>query len=481
MQVPLCLLDTFDEDTYRNRKLRFIHLTPFGSAEQHAYLTGSDSVALVPQFGIESSAGFSTSNAEFYIGVSGLVPPQNLSLLFQVVEGSANPLSVKPKDHIHWSYLSKNNWIDFANNEIEDATAGLIKSGIVTFAMPRQATKDNSLFPSGMYWLRAAVHEKSDAVCRLQLVAAQALKATFTDRDNAPDFATTALPAGTISKLDPPDATVKSVNQPFASFDGRAAEQSTAFYSRVAERLRHKDRANSLWDYEHLILEAFLQIYKVKCLNHTQYEPTEDSLGIYRELAPGHVTIVTVPKQTTQQQRNPLKPYTSLGLLSEIEDFLNKRVSCLAQLHVNNPQFEEVWVRFNLRLYEGYDVTFYTKELKKAIVRFLSPWAFSEGNNLKSGDAGGETTKARKEGGPSFGGKIYKSVLIDFIEGQPYVDYVADFKLYRGISSTIDLEEVVGSTAVSILVSAPEEQHDIVPIIVDPESSAPNETCNCEL
>lgn len=454
-------LHSADQAKFDSRAGRFFHLTPFGTAEQHPYLMSTDGVPLLPQFSFNRDGKPLQSEAESYIGVTGLVPPQNLSLLFQVAEGTANPLAVKPEPHVHWSYLKSNQWIGFAENEVEDGTGELLNSGIVTFSVPREASADNTLLPSGMVWIRAAIHDKSDAVCRLQAVAAQALRASFIDKNNSPSFPAVPLPAGTISKLDQPDAAVKSIGQPFASFGGRGAEQAAAFYMRVAERLRHKDRALSLWDYEHLILESFPQIYKVKCLNHTRYEPTESGLGIYRELAPGHVTIVTIPKLDVQNKRHPLKPYTSLGLLDEIHTFLKKRASCFAQLHVRNPQFEEVWVRFKLRLRAGFDTTYYSNVLQQAITRFLSPWAFTEG------------------GSPSFGGKIYKSVLINFVEEQPYVDYVTDFELFRGLTSTIDLNEVEGSTTVSILVSAPASSHKIDLIVSGPETAA-SETCSCE-
>ena len=125
------------------------------------------------------------------------------------------------------------------------------------------------------------------------------------------------------------------------------------FYRRISERLRHKDRAIDLWDYERLVLEAFPSIYKVKCLNHTQYEPAESqgsgpcSGGVYRELAPGHVTLVALPNLRGQVQRDPLKPYTSLGVLSDIQAYLAQRCSGFVQLHVKNPQFEEVRIICN--------------------------------------------------------------------------------------------------------------------------------------
>lgn len=440
---------------------KFFHLAPFGHAERHHSL-GSE-VTLFPQFQHTANV---PHEAEFYIGITGLKPPQNLALLFQVAEGTADPLSQKPVPHLHWSYLRGNTWTAFEKDAVEDGTGELTRSGIVTLAMPRDAASDNTLLPAGMHWIRIAVETESDTVCRLLTVAAQALRATFTHRDNDPAFSAEPLPAGTIAKLDQPDAAVKKLDQPFATFGGRGQEAPNAYYTRVSERLRHKERAIALWDYERLVLEAFPQIYKVKCLNHTHYEPNQSGTGIYRELAAGHVTIVTIPNQQFQNLRDPLRPYTSLGLLLEIEGFLRQRLSCFAQLHVKNPQFEEVQINFRVRFHTGFDETYYTKQLKREITRFLSPWAFPGG------------------GSPSFGGKIYKSVLINFVEERPFVDYVTNVQLFHiigGKPSTIDLNEVEGSTAVSVLVSVPEEKHGILTITAAAElAQTTGDPCPCQ-
>lgn len=458
------ILNTGDDAAFAIRKARFYHLYPFGHAEQHAVLNSSNKTFLMPQFDFERNSSKQESEAEFYIGLSGLVPPQNVNLLFQVADGTANPLSLKPDAHLHWSFLAGNEWVAFKNEEIQDNTSGMLKSGIVSVAFPSKADNGNTLLPSGQHWIRVAVADAADAVCRILAVEAQAMLTTFSDKENDPAFNATVLPAGSIKKMENPDAAVKKVSQSFDSFGGRAAEESTAFYTRISERLRHKDRVIALWDYERLVLEAFPEIYRVKCLNHTQYEPTSDSDGIYRELAPGHVTLITVPNKQFHNERDPLRPYTSLGTLEEIATFVKARTSCFVKLHVRNPQFEEVRVNFKLRLFDGFDETFYSKMLKESITRFLSPWAFPGGDS------------------PTFGGKIYKSVLIDFVEEQPYVDYVTDFELFHHIDNvpgTKDLNEIEGSRAVSILVSVTATKHGITVIHPSAEEIAA-EKCNCQ-
>lgn len=457
-------LDSTDSGIWRNRQAFFFHLAPFGHCEQHPILNSMRKVYLIPGFRFQQNHDEIMSEAEFYIGLTGLEPPQNLSLLFQVADGTAGPLTIKPDPHIHWSYLRGNEWVAFKTDEVEDGTSGLLNSGIIRFALPNDADNNNSILPPGRHWLRAAVASHSEAVCRLQAVAAQALRATFNDRSNDPGFSAKPLKAGTISKLERPDAAVKKIEQPFSSFGGRGAETPAAFYTRVSERLRHKDRAVALWDYEHLVLEAFPQIYRVKCLNHTRYEPGENGDFIYRELVPGHVTLITIPNLQFQTLRDPLKPYTSLGLLDEIKDFLSERVSCFVNLHVRNPRFETVRCSCKVRFHEGFDETFYRNTLRQAITRFLSPWAFA--NDAK----------------PSFGGKIHQSALIRFIEEQTYVDYLTDFVLFHdsgGQAGEVAVHEAEGSTAASILVSAPAGEHQI-DVIKPAAVHELGETCPCE-
>lgn len=449
---------------FDSREAQFLHISPFGFAEQHSAINKDKKVFLLPQFDFTREGEKHESEAEFYIGVSGLLPPQNLSLLFQVADGTANPLAVKPLPHLHWSYLKNNEWIAFEKKDVEDKTGELLKSGIVTLAFPEDATNSNNFLPNGEYWIRIAVWNKSDAVCNFIMVAAQALQATFVDKGNDPAFASKVLPAETISKLSIPVSEVKKIMQPFESFGGRGAEESSAFYTRVSERLRHKNRAVNLWDYERLVLEAFPEIFRVKCLNHTQYEPSDSGSGIYKELAPGHVTIVTVPNKQFHNLRDPLRPYTSLGMLTDVAEFIGSRVSCFVKLHVNNPQFEEVRVNMSVRFYDGFDETFYTNTLQEAILRFLSPWAFPGGGN------------------PTFGGKVYKSVLIDFVEEQLYVDYVTDVQLFhdiKDIKGTVDKNEIEGSLAVSILVSVPAKKH-LITVINPSEEKKASDKCSCE-
>ena len=78
---------------------QFFHIEPFGAIPID---TSQSNTYLMPRF--NDAAEYRVDEGNLYIGISNMEPPQSLSLLFQVAEGSANP--VKSTPDIEWSYLS---------------------------------------------------------------------------------------------------------------------------------------------------------------------------------------------------------------------------------------------------------------------------------------------------------------------------------------------------------------------------------------
>ena len=425
-----------DEAAFAERAEQFFHSYPLGDREEHALLRGGADVPLLPQFDNEG---------ETYLGLRNSLPRTVVNLLIQGAEGSANPLrEIQP---VSWGYLHQNHWHDFPAGEVVDGTEGLLQSGLVRITLPRKVSDDNTWLPAGYRWLRFSVPEHVDAVCDLLRVAAQATRAEFADRGNDLAFLGSPVPAGTIAKLVQPRSQVKKIEQPYASFNGRPPEDFAPFRRRVSERLRHKDRAITIWDYEHLVLEGFPETYRVKCLNHTRLiaDPLDSSRLLEDEVAPGHVLVVAVPDQRQREAIDPLRPYTDLGTLKQIGDQLRSRISPHVRLDVRNPVFEPIQLDFSVRFFAGRDPVQYAKLLNQALVEYLSPWAYDS------------------EAPITFGGRIHKSSVLDFVEELPYVDYVLYFKMHQSPDDDqlkkMDIETAVAQTGRSILVS--HHQHKI--------------------
>lgn len=386
-----------------------------------------------------------TSEGALLIGLEDLVPPQSLSLLFQFKEGTENNDLEVPS--LEWSYLSNEQWVLFESSEIvSDDTNGLINSGIVQFSMPSTATDSHPIYGDGLHWIRVSVSGNTEAFSDLISINAQAVKATYTDQGNDPFRLATEIEPESISKLVNKDFEIKTITQPYPSFDGRVQEQSSAFYIRVAERLRHKQRGITIRDYEHLVLEEFPEIYKTKCINHTSK---------YSEYAPGNVSVIVIPYFKNANENNPFELKVSKAKLNKIRKFLIKLNSPFVNLDVRNPKYESIQVAFGVEFHIGYDRTFYENQLNEEIKSFISPWAFGSEEDI------------------IFGGKMNRSTILNFVEERPYVDYVTHFVMYHKEDENkaqVDVLIAQGTTASSVLVTA--LTHYILPANCDSNSFA---------
>lgn len=413
-------------DEYDDRVEQFFHVHATGVGEVK---TSASSNYLLPQY---------ASEGELYLGLTDLNPPQNLAILFQISEGTSDPDLTPPE--VKWSYLACNEWKPFPQqNILSDSTKGLITTGVVKFSMPSEACAKNTILPTGLHWIRASVAADSFGIPQLIDVKCQAAKVVFANNGNDPNYLSKPLPEKTISKMVVADSAIKKIDQPFTSFGGKVKESSNDFYTRVSERLRHKNRSITIWDYERIILQNFPSVYKLKCLNHTRFEGTYTSIN---EASPRHVSLIVVSNVRNKNAVDPLKPRTSLVTLYDIDELIGSLRSPFIHVHVHNPIFEEVQVKFNVKFHPGIDIGIYQSKLEDAIIKYLSPWAFESGSDIV------------------FGGKIHKSVILNFVEEQSYVDYITCFEMFHIVPDdpanepTLDVDEAIASTSASVLVSA---------------------------
>ncbi len=432
-------------DDFAGRIEQLFQIWPFGRREIWPIADVDDpgevpvERRLLPHFEVTGDSGAAqTAEGTLYVGFKELdlsAGSKNLSVLVQVAEGSADP--ELPVQAVTWSYLVDDVWHDFKASEIlADDTNGFLRSGIIRFAMPKRMTDKNQTLQTGWHWIKVSVVHNSNAVCRLIAIHAQAVTVSLRDQDNDPDHLTTPMAAGSISKLKERMAAIKKVEQPYASFGGRVAEGDDDFYVRVSERLRHKGRAITLFDYERLVLEAFPEIYKVKCINHANRQ---------QEHVPGSVWVIVVPDLRNRNAVDPLKPRASLDTLDRIQDYLTDLASDFINLDVGNPDYEEIRVQFQVRFHNGYDQGYYLGQLVTDIQNYLSPWLHDEAADI------------------SFGGRIHRSKVLQFVEQCEYVDFITDFRMDQQVAGAwcLDVDEAVASNAGAVLVSARTGEYQI--------------------
>lgn len=441
------------EESYNDNASKLIHLHPYGYSEEHLYLKSQfdflsnvekQKLYLVPSYCIGGS---------LFIGLENAEQLQQITLLFQVLEGSEDPTtpSFVGKQKIEWSVLCQNEWKKLSDSDIIlNETDNLLQSGRFIFNVPEEASNQNTVLPKNSFWLKAKMHKQYNAVCKVIGIHAQVVLAKFKDNDNNLTHLSTGLEANTISKLSQRISAVKSVTQPYNSFGFKPEESDEDYYRRISERLRHKNRAITMWDYEHIVLQKFPELYKVKCLNHT----CDCSFQ-----SPGNVTLVLIPDTTNKNVFDIYQPRVSTATLNKVKKHISKLNSLHVNTHVINPIYEEVSISLKAKFREGLDFNYYANQLNTDITQFLSPWAFEKNKKIQ------------------FGESIHISKLILYIEELKYVDFVEDIKMYK--DSVLTEKVVAPSSPKAILVSA--KTHAISPDVTNCKSPIIESEEACQL
>ncbi|MEO0626466.1 MAG: hypothetical protein AAFY91_05725 [Bacteroidota bacterium] len=434
-------------ESLSNETDSYFHLLPFNGYTTKALEHGT-STPILEDFAPHSAAT-TCANGNLYIGLENMEPGTNLSLLFQIEEGTEREPDNQPPKPV-WSYLTAgNSWTKFRSTDVlKDETMGLTKSGLVLLQIPKTIVRENTMLDPDLHWLRVAVVEENEvnktvsSFPNLVSVRAQAVKVRFDDRGNDPDRLVQPLPAMTIAKPAVSDAAVKKVEQPFASFGGRVAEGGDVFYRRVSERLRHRERAVTIWDYEHLTLEAFPEVRRVKCLPHTRLSSgsancpnpggEDDQYDLCVD-APGYVTLVVIPDLRQRTATRQISPRFSFGDLRRFEAQIREHTSLFVAwqrdeaqslcpipegeeedrfLWVVNPRYDFVRVCVKLVLHPGFDEEFYRYELNRELTEYFSPWLVDPTADI------------------TFGREFSMAAILAFIETRPYVDVIGDLRVY---------------------------------------------------
>ena len=421
--------------TSSSEKVELVHLYPFEDSSKVEELTPQ--TTLLPTF---------TDEGTLFIGLEGLRARSNLQLLFQFAEATAD--SESDRAEIKWHYLADNQWKELRTGFelLSDKTEQMTRSGIVKIALPEDISNEgNTLMPPTdedrhLFWLKVSAPRAVVGVAELVSVHAQAALATYKPLDGSDlDRVAKTLEPEQIGKTLEPDFGIKKIEQPYKSFGGRVAESKGAIPIRMSELLRHKGRSVDAFDIEHLVLDAFPNQFKCKCISHTmglsarQYQRD-------LEVAPGFLIVAVVPDLTKLEPGDMLEPMAPVSTLTKVKKFLKTRVSPFARIRVKNPRYEKIHVRVKVRLRPGRDESYYLSQLKTDLHHFLAPWYLGDSDKL------------------SFGQHLVYSDVLGFIEGLEYIDFVTDLRLFDFKSplnevedDNLGLKEIVPLTARSIL------------------------------
>jgi hypothetical protein len=346
------------------------------------------------------------NEGNLYIGLENVSAPVPFNIFFQLSEKALD--ATMPKlTGVTWSYLSDDQWKNFVEDStIDDDTAGLTRSGIVRFNIPSGVTGKNSIMPGKLFWLRVQATDQLTIFSNLAIISTQAIEVDYSNAD-ATERTSFVLPAASITKPISVIPGLKSVVQPTASVGGIAVETRNKFYTRVSERLRHKQRAILSWDYERLALEQFPEIYKAKCIASSNLKTK------YVSVKTGVTELVVIPRVNVSgvNENISVGPVFGFTMLEEIKKYLQRYTSVHARITVRNPVYEQLTIKCQVKFTDN--DAFQIKNLNEDISNFLSPWR--TGNHIAY----------------DIGEGLQKSTVLAFIQQLSYVEFVTAFSVIK--------------------------------------------------
>jgi len=375
----------------------YFHILPLNGYRK-VNLNNSNTIQLLPGYRQEGN---------LYIGFSNITQSQKLNMLFLLIEKNGVELP-----SIQWDFLFNNTWHNLSLNNIDsDTTHGLQNTGIVNINLPMINNVSNTILSPQYTWLRVSTNSFANLFPDVNSILPNALPASLRvydleesseDTDEAekePDLIQNnlfdientdyiqnrivknplfkPLPAHSINSSVEVLPGIGEIDQPIASFGGRPAEIYRMFEIRQGERLRHKQRAIQVWDYERLVLQQFPMIWKVKALSaHNTLTGNK----------PGEVLLVVVIGEDGANGQDVTTPMASNELIRNIQSYISKHSSTFLKLHVTNPVYVRIEVIADVVFKQENDSAENIKRLNNEIIEYLSPWYFDEAREATQGN-----------------------------------------------------------------------------------------------
>ena len=316
-------------------------------------LTGD---ATIKPFGSDPS-GF---DGAMYLGLAGAPAGEVLAIYFDVDEAAAcEPI---PDDYaFEWRYRDQaGGWTKL---DCVDGTLELRQSGILRFVAPLDwGTGAPEADAEHDHWLRAT-STKPGLAGRLTQVRPDAVTAVYRPPPGAGEEAEDPLPPGGITGPRAAVAGIKAVTNPVASWGARGAEPDRAFFRRAAGSLRHRNRAITPWDLERIVIEAFPELERARCLPHHSHDS---------ECDPGWAGLVLVPSVDRDTAEGRL-PHPSVLLRDRVGQHVRACSSPHLKLAVLCPKYLEVGVAATLRLRPELSAGPARERIERDLRRFLHP------------------------------------------------------------------------------------------------------------
>ncbi len=326
----------------KSKQFTVYPLTPFGRGEATAEMP-------------------TLTHDAFYLGFTGILPGQTLSLYWQL-EG------IK-KLTLSWFYLNKGNTWSKLDKLVDDQTHNLFDQGIWRTLLPQDASNQAALMPTGRYWLKAEIIGKTDPqdYPRIKGLLYNATIATLANAETVEqEHFINGLAADSIKQPVTTIAAINSVTQPWASWNGRPRETEQAFLKRIPVRLSHRNRVLSWGNMVTLLKDHFVSLFDVRYHSGSQLTTIP---------APEKQQLIVIPDNRYKDNDDALRPTLNPARLKEMISWLSQLSSPWTVIEINNPTYIDVSVSYQVTFISDVNSDYGHHQLQQQLSRIYMPWA----------------------------------------------------------------------------------------------------------
>lgn len=397
----------------------YTHITPFGTE----VVVKNSRVYKNTMFSDFKGIGY------LYLKLTKLTTASSVSFFFDLKND--HPENNTEPNNCMIEYKEMGNWVMLPTKQIlADGTNQLSTSGIIELLLPINSTNDTTEFE-----LRFVAKKEAYTYPKINGIYTNAVIACCTNDDAT--VLGKKVEAHTIHKPANRIVGIKKVLQPAASYGGKKPTDPELFYTEVSERLRHKDRALTIWDYERLVLQRFPTIIAVKCTNLDQFfEPQA-----------GKITLIVL----SHQWKHDAHHYCSTSELDSIHRFIKGKANSFIKIKVQNPAVEWLLVSCFVTFYKNDQGGYYINDLNTEISDYLCPLSHSDATTIEG-----------------IGATVVPRMLRNHIENLSYIQSVKTLEIEHIVQKGLDNfsvntyqgnQEINTTTPWAIL--APKSKHKI--------------------
>ena len=277
------------------------------------------------------------------------------------------------------------------------------------------------------------------------------------------------LPADSITKLDSTVSGIK-VRHEYPTWGGVEAETVPIAERRIAEYLRHRNRAVTRNDFIELVLSNPVNpVARAELLEG--FHPGRE-FADHRSKVPGIVSLMVLPV-LTEDGRYP-KPNS--GMLSDVHHYLAERMLIGTELFVLSPQFIPLAITASFEAIDPDQSITVSLEVEKALHDYL--WPLAPGGLQGTGWQFGRTVEAselytaiaRVAGVRAiYQIQLFEEVDNEWQEARDNRVQIADYALPELMTVAVSAEGENAQVTLPVSSATSDETQDIVPIPVIPE------------